>query len=166
MLVLLHALIPCLAAYMLPSSLILLHIYCICFPTFWHCYPYILQHLMEIFYSLVSLLFLILACKKCSLRVCEPHPFYCSWSCEMHVSNNEEMTFNYTEVLVYCSLTTLVKGTAHRNNKPFGTKIKVNTCTNFVLGHLKKKKKKRRRRRRKGEEEEEIGFLQFHVCHC
>ena len=31
----------------------------------------------------------------------------------------------------------LLKGTAHRNKKPFGTKIKVNTCTNFVLGRLK-----------------------------
>ena len=33
MLVLLHALISCLAAYILP-----------CFPTFWHYHPYILQH--------------------------------------------------------------------------------------------------------------------------
>ena len=31
-----------------------------------------------------------------------------------------------------------MKGTAHRNKKPFGTKIKVNTCTNFVLGHFEK----------------------------
>ena len=38
------ALIPCLAAYMLPSSPVLLHIYCTCFSTFWHCHPYILQH--------------------------------------------------------------------------------------------------------------------------
>ena len=30
-------------------------------------------------------------------RVCQPH--CCSWSCETHVSNNEEMAFNYTEVL-------------------------------------------------------------------
>ena len=35
-----------------------------------------------------------------------------------------------------------VKGISHGNKKPFGTKIKVNTCTNFVLGRLKKKKKK------------------------
>ena len=34
MLVLLHALIPCLAAYILPSSPVLLYIYCTCFPTF------------------------------------------------------------------------------------------------------------------------------------
>ena len=49
MLVLLHALIPCLAAYILPSSPVLLYIYCTCFPTFWYCHPYILQHLMEMF---------------------------------------------------------------------------------------------------------------------
>ena len=48
---------------------------------------------------------------------------------------------NYKEVTVYPSLTrprwgptkiTLVKGTAHGNLKPFGTKIKVNTYTNCV----------------------------------
>ena len=44
MLVLLHALIPCLAAYILPSSPVLLHINCTCFSTFWHYHPYILQH--------------------------------------------------------------------------------------------------------------------------
>ena len=82
MLVLLHAPIPCLAAYILPPSPVLLHIYCphplsCCiytalipclaayilhlFPTFWYCHPYILQHLMEMF---VSLLFRCrLACK-------------------------------------------------------------------------------------------------------
>ena len=43
------ALIPCLAAYILPSSPVLLYIYCPCFSTFWHCHPYILQHLMEMF---------------------------------------------------------------------------------------------------------------------
>ena len=32
----------------------------------------------------------------------------------------------------------MVKGTVHGNKKPFGTKIKVNTRTNFVLGRLKK----------------------------
>ena len=43
MLLLLHAL-SC--WYILPSSPVLLHIaiYCTCFSTFWHCYPYILQH--------------------------------------------------------------------------------------------------------------------------
>ena len=59
----------------------------------------------------------------------------------MHVANYEEMV----EVIVYRSFTrprggptTLVKGTtAHGNKKLFGTKIKVNTCTNFVLGCLK-----------------------------
>ena len=44
MLLLLHALIPCLAAYILPSSPVLLHIYYTCFSNFWHCHPYILQH--------------------------------------------------------------------------------------------------------------------------
>ena len=39
-----HVVIPCLAAYILPSSSVLLHIYCTCFSTFWHCHPYILQH--------------------------------------------------------------------------------------------------------------------------
>ena len=34
-----------------------------------------------------------------------------------------------------------MKGTAHWNLKPFDTKIKVNTCANFVLARLKKKKK-------------------------
>ena len=33
----------------MPSSPVLLHIYCTCFPTFWYCHPYILQHLMEMF---------------------------------------------------------------------------------------------------------------------
>ena len=28
------------------------------------------------------------------------------------------------------------EATAHKNNKPFGTKIKVNTCINFVLARL------------------------------
>ena len=41
MLVLLHALIPCLAAYILPSSPVLLRIYC---TTFWHYHPSILQN--------------------------------------------------------------------------------------------------------------------------
>ena len=46
MLLLLHALIPCLGAYILPSSpeCIAAYIYCTCFSTFWHCHPYILQH--------------------------------------------------------------------------------------------------------------------------
>lgn len=33
--------------------------------------------------------------------------------------------------------TPLAKGTAHGNLKPFDTKIKINNCTNFVLGRLK-----------------------------
>ena len=33
--------------------------------------------------------------KVMNTMLCEPHPFCCSWSCEMHVSNNKEMAFNY-----------------------------------------------------------------------
>ena len=88
--------------YCMPSSLVLLHIYCPCFPTFWHCHPYILQHfngnvftpLFHWFFVVYSLATTILFC------VCKPHPFRCSWSCETHVGNNVEMVFNYTEVLV------------------------------------------------------------------
>ena len=90
---------------------------------------------------------------QCSLHVCEPHPFCCS--CETHVGNNEEMAFNYTEMLVYRTFTCpregptkilLVKGTAHRNKKPFGTKIMINTIPILCyIGHLKKKKKKKRK---------------------
>ena len=41
---LLHALIPCPAAYTLPSYPVRLHIYMPLFPNFWYCHPYILQH--------------------------------------------------------------------------------------------------------------------------
>ena len=41
-----------LAVYILPSSLVLLHIYCTCFSTFWHCHPYILQHFNENVFTL------------------------------------------------------------------------------------------------------------------
>ena len=41
MLLLLNAHIPCLTAYILPTSPVLLHVY---FSTSWHCHPYILQH--------------------------------------------------------------------------------------------------------------------------
>ena len=44
----------------------------------------------------------------------------------------------------------LVKGTAHRNLKPFGTKIKVYTCTNCVLGCLKKKKRNKKKMEKSG----------------
>ena len=30
----------------------------------------------------------------------------------------------------------LVKGTAHENKKHFNTKLRVNTCRNFLLGRL------------------------------
>ena len=102
---------PCLPAYILPSSPVLLHIiYCTCFSTIWHCHPYILQHLMEMFLlpCFTGFCFVIsLANIQCSLHLCEPHPFCCLWSCEMHMGNYEEMTFNYMEVLVYRSFTCL-----------------------------------------------------------
>ena len=146
----------------MPSSPVLLHIYvplscCI------YTYPCLAAYILHLFSYFLVLSFLhpstfngnvLLPCFTASslwtslantmpLCVCEPRPFCCSWSCETHVSNNEEMAFNYTEVLVYRSFTrrrgvSLVKGTAHGNKKPFGTKIKVNTCTSyFVLGRLK-----------------------------
>ena len=41
----LHPLVSGYACYYccIPSSPVLLHIYCTCFSTFWHCYPYILH---------------------------------------------------------------------------------------------------------------------------
>ena len=94
MLVLLHALISYLAVY-------ILHL----FSNFLALYPYILQHLMEMFLLPCFTAFLLHTRLpiQCSLRVCEPHPICCLWSCEMYVSNNEEMAFTYTEVLVYRS---------------------------------------------------------------
>ena len=51
----------------------------------------------------------------------------------------------------------------HGNLKLFGTQIKVNTCTNFVLGHLKNLKKKEEEKEEEEEEEEaeegKIGVL-------
>ena len=50
---------------------------------------------------------------------------------------------NYTNVLVYHSFarqegpTLSMKGTVHGYKKLFGTKIKANSCTDFVLGCLK-----------------------------
>ena len=55
MLVLLHALIS-----------VLLHIYCTCFSTFWHCHPYILQY-FNVFTPWVCC---ILAYKYNALCVC------------------------------------------------------------------------------------------------
>ena len=64
MLLILHALIPCLHI-----------IYCTCFPTFWHCHPYILQHLMEVFLLLPFRC--ILACKYNALCLCaSPSHFF------------------------------------------------------------------------------------------
>ena len=100
MLLLLHALIPCLAAYILPSSPVLYTaLVSLLFGTV---IPTSFNILMEMFYSLLSLVFhCILACKYNALCVCvNPTPFCCSWSCGMHVCNNEEMAFNYAEVLV------------------------------------------------------------------
>ena len=113
MLVLLHALIPCLAAYILDLFL----------------YFLALSFLYPSTFNVFIPWFLLYTCLQiqCSLRVCEPHPFCGLWSCKAHVSNNKERAFNYTEVLVYRSFTCptkipLVKGTAHENKKPFGTK--------------------------------------------
>ena len=90
MLLLLHALIPCLAAYILPSSPVLLHIYCTCFSTFWHCHPYILQHfngnaftpLFHWFFVAYSLANTILF----AFVRAPPH-----FAARGHVCNNEEM---------------------------------------------------------------------------
>ena len=102
-----HPLFCCI--YILPSSPVLLHIhvYCTCVSTFWHCHPYILQHFNgNIFTPLFHWFRCILTCKYNALCVCaSPTPFCCSWSCEIHVSNNKEMVFNYTEVIVYRSFT-------------------------------------------------------------
>ena len=64
----------------------------------------------------------------------------------MHVSNNEEMVFNCTEVIVYCYLfkrdpykDSAGKRYCAREFEAIGTKIKVNTFTHFVLGRLKEK---------------------------
>ena len=91
------AFIPCFAVYILPSSPVLLQLYCTCFSTFWHSHPYILEH----FNGLLLLCFTGFRCiLACKYNACaSPTPFCCSWSCEMHVGNNEEMAFNYTEVL-------------------------------------------------------------------
>ena len=79
----------------MPSIPVLLHIYCSCFSTFWHCHPYIPQHFYTSFtdFSLYTCLNAILFARV------QAHPFCCSWSYETHVSSNEEMTFNYIEVL-------------------------------------------------------------------
>ena len=58
-----------------------------------------------------------------------------------------------------------MKGTAHGNKKPFDTKIKVNTCTNFVLGHLNKKttmtKKKKKEKKKMKKKMEKSTFTNF-----
>ena len=46
--------------------------------------------------------FRILACKYV---YASPTPLCCSLSYEMYMGNNEEMAFNYTEVIVYHSFT-------------------------------------------------------------
>ena len=67
MLLLLHALIPCVAVYILSFRLRMLHALILCvaayilpfFSNFWHCHPYILQH-----FNVFILIFrCILACK-------------------------------------------------------------------------------------------------------
>ena len=68
-----HPLSCCIhTAYVLPSSPVLLHIYCTCFSTFWHCHSYIIQHFNG--NSLVSLgLCCILTCKHNALCICVSH---------------------------------------------------------------------------------------------
>ena len=61
----------------------------------------------------------------------------------MHVSNNEKMAFNYTEVLVSHSFNysskrgptkiLLVKGTAHWNRKPFGLSTSYSVISNPAI---------------------------------
>ena len=45
----------------MPSSPVLLHIYCPCFSTFWHCNPYILQHFNGNVFTLVHIAILCIA---------------------------------------------------------------------------------------------------------
>ena len=86
------------------SSPVLLHIHCTCFSTFWYCYPYTsFNILMEIVLLLFHWFFVVYS--QCSLHVCEPSPFCCLWSYEMHMGNKEEMAFNYTEVVAYHGFT-------------------------------------------------------------
>ena len=133
----------------MPSSPVWLHIYCphplsCCIYTalvsllFGTVIPTYFNILMEMFllpcftaFSLHTRLQI-----QCSLRLFEPHPICCSWSCGMHVCNNEEMAFNYTEVLVdsCCSRSRkilMAKDHARERNKPFYAKTKVNAFANF-----------------------------------
>ena len=50
-----------------------------CFYSFWHCHPYILQHLIKMFLLLFHYFHCILLASA-GLR--EPHPLCCSWSHE------------------------------------------------------------------------------------
>ena len=95
------ALIPCLAAY----NILHLFFYYLALSSL---YPSTFNG--NVFTPLFHWFLLCnLACKYTngSLHLCEPHPFCCLWSCEMHMGNYEEMTFNYMEVLVYRSFTCL-----------------------------------------------------------
>ena len=113
----------CYYCYM-PSSPVLLHIYLVSGYAYYYCCMPSIPVLLHIIYcsflyflALSSLHpsiffngnvfytcftnFSLYTCLQMqySLCECEPHPFCCSWSYETHVSNNEEMAFNYTEVL-------------------------------------------------------------------
>ena len=85
----------------MPSSSVLLHIYCLVSLIFGTVIPTSFNILM--FYTCLTDFFVIYLLANTML--CQPHPFCCSWSCEMHLSNNEEMAFNYMQVLVYRSFT-------------------------------------------------------------
>ena len=124
----LHALIPSLAGYTL-------HL----FLYFWRCHPYIRTIYA---FTLVSLTFFVyllantMLCMRASTTL-----LYCLWSFEMHMGNNEEMAFNYTEQILYCSFTQ-PRGALQRfccwkallmgKKKLFGAKFKVNTCTRLL----------------------------------
>ena len=115
------ALIPCLAAYILPSSPVLLyicpHLSCCIYTALTPCLAVYILHLF-LYLSLNSYILqhfnanVLLPCFtgfslytrlqiQCTLCLCYPTPFRCSWSCEILVGNNYEMAFNYMEVLVY-----------------------------------------------------------------
>ena len=62
----------------LPSPPVLLHIYCTCVSTFWHCHSYALQNFNRNFFTPVSLIlvYIYLLAYRNALCVCaSPTPF-------------------------------------------------------------------------------------------
>ena len=91
--------------YLVSGVHVLLHIYCSCLSTFWHCHPYILQHFNgNVFIHLFHRFFVMYLLANATRFTCvQAPPLLLLVVIETHVSNNEEMAFNYTEVLVdYC----------------------------------------------------------------